>query len=234
VSPLDRNADTGFDRRIALALFVVALGAYAYFFNGGGWNQNSHFDLTRAIVKQHTFAIDAFAYNTGDVSRTGGHVYSNKPPGLSFLAVVPYALLVTAERAAGIHPSGIATLTFNAWSCTVAVCAVLGALVPVVLYRHARRAFSLSAGWAAAIASAAALGTPLLPYSTMLYVHVPSAALLWVGLGATSVAISFMATAVNLEIPWPAASPVGDYVLPLLLSIIAIMVLLLMIAVRSC
>ena len=35
-----------------------------YFFAGGGWNQNSQFDLTRAIVERHTFAIDAYAGNT--------------------------------------------------------------------------------------------------------------------------------------------------------------------------
>ena len=170
---------------MALAIFFVVLGAYAYFFNGGGWNQNSHFDLTRSIVERHTFAIDAYADNTGDVSTTGGHVYSNKPPGLSLLAVAPYAALVAVEHVAGVRTSAIAALTCNAWLCTVAVCGLLGALIPVVLYLHGRRAFGLAPGWAAAIALVAALGTPLLPYSTMLYLHVPSAALLLVAFVAS-------------------------------------------------
>ena len=45
--------------------------------------------MTRAIVERHTFAIDAYARNTGDVSTHDGHVYSNKSPGLSIIGVVP-------------------------------------------------------------------------------------------------------------------------------------------------
>jgi len=36
--------------RSEAALFVLALGAYAYFFQGGGWNANVRFDLVRALV----------------------------------------------------------------------------------------------------------------------------------------------------------------------------------------
>src|SRR5438309_6841796 len=78
------------DRRIAVWLGLLTFVVYAYFFAGGGWNQNSQFDLTRAIVERHTLAIDAYASNTGDISRHGGHVYANKAPGLSFLAAIPY------------------------------------------------------------------------------------------------------------------------------------------------
>src|SRR6185436_720247 len=35
-------------------LFFLVFVTYAYFFNGGGWNQNAHFDLTRAIVEQRS------------------------------------------------------------------------------------------------------------------------------------------------------------------------------------
>src|SRR5437660_1631778 len=60
------------DRQLAFWLFVLTFVTYAYFQAGGGWNQNSQFDLTRAIVERHTFAIDAYASNTGDVSRAAG------------------------------------------------------------------------------------------------------------------------------------------------------------------
>jgi len=36
----------GPERAIVLTLFVC----FAYFFQGGGWNQNSRFDQVRAIV----------------------------------------------------------------------------------------------------------------------------------------------------------------------------------------
>ncbi|HEU4521617.1 MAG TPA: hypothetical protein VFT12_06420, partial [Thermoanaerobaculia bacterium] len=74
------------DRRLAVGLFILTFLSYAYFFGGEGWNQNSHFDLTRAVVERGTLHIDGYAVNTGDISPgAGGHTYSNKAPGLSFL-----------------------------------------------------------------------------------------------------------------------------------------------------
>src|SRR5581483_2511908 len=55
------------DRQLAVWLSLLTFVTYAYFQSGGGWNQNSQFDLTRAIVERHTFAIDAYAGTTGDV-----------------------------------------------------------------------------------------------------------------------------------------------------------------------
>ncbi len=37
-------------KRRALLISAVAFISYAYFYQGGGWNQNSRFDLVRAIV----------------------------------------------------------------------------------------------------------------------------------------------------------------------------------------
>src|SRR5258706_2952627 len=85
-SPL--NVQT--DRRIAEWLFLLTFVTCAYFFAGGGWNQNSQFDLTRAIVEQHTFAIDAYAGSTGHGSFANGHLHSNQFPRLSWVAAHPY------------------------------------------------------------------------------------------------------------------------------------------------
>ncbi len=46
----------GPERAIVLTLFVC----FAYFFQGGGWNQNSRFDQVRAIVEGGTLSIDDF------------------------------------------------------------------------------------------------------------------------------------------------------------------------------
>ena len=70
-----------------LALFVLVFGVYAYFYQGGGWNQNSRFDLTRALVEQGTASIDDYQANTGDKARVNGRFYCDKAPGVSFLAV---------------------------------------------------------------------------------------------------------------------------------------------------
>jgi hypothetical protein len=37
-----------------LILGLVMLASYAYFYEGGGWNQNSRFDLVRAIIQRST------------------------------------------------------------------------------------------------------------------------------------------------------------------------------------
>src|SRR5262249_62430349 len=66
-----------------LALFVT----FAWFYQAGGWNQNSRFDLVRAIVDEGTLRIDDYHRNTGDKARWNGHYYSDKAPGLALAAV---------------------------------------------------------------------------------------------------------------------------------------------------
>ena len=47
-------------QRLELILFVATFFAFAYFHQGGGWNQNSRFAEVRAMVEEHRFAIDDF------------------------------------------------------------------------------------------------------------------------------------------------------------------------------
>ena len=46
--------------RIELLLFLATFFAFAYFHQGGGWNQNSRFAEVRAMVEEGRFAIDDF------------------------------------------------------------------------------------------------------------------------------------------------------------------------------
>jgi hypothetical protein len=169
------------DRQISEWLFILTFVVCAYFYAGGGWNQNSQFDLTRAIVERHTFAIDAYAGNTGDVARHDGRTYSNKSPGLSWLGAIPYAVIYAVESHNGIDPSSARVWALNCYLCTVAVVAPLAALIPALLFIEARRR-GLSAPWAAAVGLAVALATELWPYSTFFVLHVPSGALALVAL----------------------------------------------------
>lgn len=141
------------DRRTAAGLFLLTFVAYAYFFGGGGWNQNANFDLTRALVERHTFAIDAYADNTGDVSVHGGHIYANKAPGLSMLAAIPYALGMQSMAAV-----------------TIATCALSGALLIALIFWYTR---SLP------IALVFAFGTYIWAYSGVFFAHVPAALFLF-------------------------------------------------------
>jgi hypothetical protein len=165
------------DKQVTEWLALLTFAAYAYFFAGGGWNQNATFDLTRAIVEQHTFAIDAYAGNTGDVSFNRGHVYANKAPALAWLAAIPYAPLYAFEHARGADPGNAQLLTINAYLCSLVCVALPGALIPAMLFLYARRR-GFDARWSAIVALSAALATQLLPYASIFMVHVPSAALL--------------------------------------------------------
>jgi hypothetical protein len=154
-------------RRAALPLFALVFGTYAYFYQAGGWNQNSRFDLTRAIVEQGTLSIDAFQENTGDKAQREGHWFTDKAPGLSVLAVPAYAVVHAVRPGAIVAGSYLATLF------AVALPSALAALQLLAL----GRAMGLSAGWSAALTVAYALGTLALPYSTIFYGHQLSAAL---------------------------------------------------------
>ena len=60
--------------KLAWLIGVATFVAYAYFYPGGGWNQNTRFDLIRAIVERRTLSIDAYQLNTGDKSIHDGHL----------------------------------------------------------------------------------------------------------------------------------------------------------------
>src|SRR5688572_8554683 len=118
----------------AAALFLFALAAYAYFYQAGGWNQNTRFDLTRAIVEDGTLRIDRFAHNTGDLARRDGHAYCDKAPGVSLLAVPVWGVVhaVTAD----VTP---AVLAWGVWASTVVVIGIPSALAVVALMLVALR-----------------------------------------------------------------------------------------------
>jgi hypothetical protein len=154
-------------RRPQIPLFALVFGAYAYFYQAGGWNQNSRFDLTRAIVERGTIAIDAFHENTGDKAQRGDHWFTDKAPGLSWLAVPAYAVVNRVRPQAVVAGSYLGT---------VLAVALPSALAAVMLFGIGRRV-GLSAAWSAAITCAYALGTLAFPYSTIFYGHQLSAAL---------------------------------------------------------
>ena len=65
-------------KRIELLLFALAWTTYAYFHQGGGWNQNGRFALTRALVEKQTPWIDDYlVYAAGGAG--GSQVLSRVP-----------------------------------------------------------------------------------------------------------------------------------------------------------
>jgi hypothetical protein len=169
-------------RRITI-LGVVLGCSYAYFYQAGGWNQNSRFDLVRAVVEQGTLRIDAYHENTGDKARFGGHFYTDKAPGASF-AAVPTVLLVRAlMRAAGgatDSPSALMWLSYVAQLAAAALPAVVSALC--LFWVSCRLGASEAAAALAALAYG--LGTPSWAYAIVFYGHTLSACCLMIALAA--------------------------------------------------
>lgn len=89
------------DKRVAGLLALLLACTFAYFVGPPAWNQNSRLALTRALVEQGRVAIDDYHATTGDKSFRDGHFYSDKAPGVSLLAVVPYALFVVERKLTG-------------------------------------------------------------------------------------------------------------------------------------
>ena len=176
------------DRRAhALLLSVFAL-LYGYFFQGGGWNQNSQFDTIRALVEQHRLEISTYAANTGDIGVFEGRVYSNKAPGLAAWGAPLYVLIYTVERAAGVDINAPLVVNANAHLLTVWTSGLPAAVLLLFLYQYlcrqgatVREGLSLAGGFGA--------GSLLLPYSGVMMNHALAACLLfgaWYLIGAAS------------------------------------------------
>lgn len=163
--------------RAACLLGFVSLFSLLYFYEGGGWNQNSRFDLLRAIVEQHTLRIDDYHENTQDKAHFQGHYYSDKAPGLVFLAV-PFAMVARpALRVAGIDPGSARGELALSYVVSACVLALPTALAVVCLFFLGLRFGGRIAG-AAFGAATMAMGTPMWAYSSLFWAHALVAACL--------------------------------------------------------
>ena len=179
-------------------LGIVVLAIYCYTPpRWQDWNQDSRFDLTLALVERGTVRIDAYVANTGDYAEFEGHYYSDKAPGLSFLAVPVYAA-TRAIQGAGLgalterladSPALAATLRAGGagtgreridravalYLATICCVALPGALAVALL---ARLVEGLCGCRTAGTLSGAILGlaTPWFAYAQAFYGHVPAAA----------------------------------------------------------
>jgi hypothetical protein len=176
--------------RAHTALFLVAglLVGYAYFYQAGGWNQNTRFALVRAIVDEHTLRIDRTGVwdghlVTGDFARKDGHLYSDKAPGLALAAVPPVAVSEGFVHEPASR-RGITILSYVATLVTAALPTALAALgvfwISTVL--------GTTSGGAAFAAATFGLATPAWGYATLLFGHALSTSCL-VGAFAAALAL---------------------------------------------
>ena len=170
--------------RRSQVLGVVALGAtvvaFALPMQSVGCGQNAHYAATRAFAEGHPW-IDRYASETCDVVRRNGHYYAAKGPALDFWAAPWYMLLhavgaVPSNRNEHLgYPAAMLGVPLRAvWQIGLWA-VVLPSLVLLLLVRRA--ADELEPGTGVAAAVTLGLGTLVLPFSTLLFAHVPAAML---------------------------------------------------------
>jgi hypothetical protein len=166
-------SQTRSSQRFGLAAIISVVVAYAVMVQGPGWNQNAHYALTRAI-SSGTPTIDRTQFETGPWYRTGditffkGHYYSAKAPGLAFASLPPYLPM----KGLGVWNTGDSTrmLWFlGLWTV------ILPAALMLFLVRQIGDRLQPGSGTVAAVTLG--VGTLVLPFSTMLFAHLLSAAL---------------------------------------------------------
>ncbi|HXR15671.1 MAG TPA: hypothetical protein VN777_05610 [Terriglobales bacterium] len=164
----------------ALLIGTVVLTSYAYFYQAGGWNQNSRFDLVRAVIERGTLRIDAYHENTEDKAVANGHYYSDKAPGLALLAIPVAEAARPLLRAARVDPASARGLVATSYFVTVFAVALPMAAACAVLFLIALQLGS-SVNAAAFGALALGLATPMWAYSTLFWGHSPAGACLVFG-----------------------------------------------------
>ncbi len=190
------------DRTVSLIIFVTLLLSSSYIFPRWlDWNQNTRFDLTAAIIERGELSIDAYVSNTGDYAEFNGRTYSDKTPGLSFLAIPVYALMhklteieavQTAITLVGRNPTAALTVnrpidqvsrqefifTANMAVATLITVALPSALLGVLIYILLGRM-----GYSRRVRALAVLiygiATPAFAYSAAFYGHQPAAIMLF-------------------------------------------------------
>jgi len=169
-------------RKYYILLFALFFFTYAYFFQGGGWNQNIRICLTRAIIHEHSFIVDRYKedttemafVNSGDWAYFNGHYYCNKSPGLSLLAVPPFAIAEFCLQYL-IPGDPERQVLLSAYFSNLLTVVPMSALLGVLMFHVFHYFFRIGVGTALLSALCFGFGTLAFPYSTAFYCHQPAA-----------------------------------------------------------
>lgn len=169
--------------RVAAVLGVVLFVSYAYFYEAGGWNQNSRFALIRAILERHTLQIDAYQLHTGDRALWRDHYYSDKAPGASLTALVPVQAARLILRAAGVDPASFPGIAWTSYVAAVVTSGLFTVIAALCVFWLSLR-WGATTGAALFAASAYGLATPAWAYATLFMGHGQTAGCLMIALVA--------------------------------------------------
>lgn len=192
-------------RRIRIVLFALVWFSCAWF---GSWEMNTNNAVrlfaSISLVEDGDATIDEFADLTIDKSVFGKHIYLDKAPGMTLMALPAVALAnaVTGERSAMLSkapgdPRFADYLRLRTRLAVASGPALLTAVAAVLLF-DLSLGLTGSAGAALFAALGYALGTPAWGWSTTLLGHAPVAALYVIATWA-------FWRAVQRDAPWLAA-----------------------------
>jgi hypothetical protein len=179
---LERGVARRFDGAIRFLrvhrTFILLFLSYFYFFQGGDPNQSSRFLLTRAMVERHAFDITPDQAISLDKGFHDGKFYSDKAPGISFAAVVPYAGLRLSDRL--FHLEGTSRIASR---CKLHVLSALLSGLPTTIIAfllfRVLCAWRVRRGLAELCAFAYGVGTIAFPFATLMFGHQLAAVLVF-------------------------------------------------------
>ena len=169
-------------RKQGILLFCLLMFCYGYVHQHMGWNQNSRLDLLHALFVQKTFKIDAYHENTGDKSVSNGHYYSDKAPGIVFLAMPAFGASVAILKALDIPLDSPRGWVASSWITTAGSVGWITALGGVALFAFLSKL--VGQRYALITILAVFLGSSPFPYATMLFSHAAVIGLICIALWA--------------------------------------------------
>ncbi len=175
------------NQRLGFAMFWLIVISYAYFISSAAsFNAESHLYPAFSLVDHHTLNIDRYATRLGDKSYWDGHYYTDKAPGLSFLAVPVYAALrigfpghiAKGYTAVGKVQYSIPKDTvYIRYAITYFLLIVPSAIFAILFWLFLSK--FIAPRWAMGLAITYALGTLAFPYSAWYFSHQLAAIMLF-------------------------------------------------------
>jgi hypothetical protein len=165
---------------LAAASLTATAAAFLIPVQDVGCGQSAHYVAVRALAGG-VANVDRYAGETCDLVRYGGHFYTAKAPMLAVWTLPWYALLhavgalPAGPRPGAPYPAAMLAVPVGALWALGAWAIAAPALALLLLVR--RTVEQLEPGTGTAAAAILGLGTLVLPFSTMLFAHVPAALL---------------------------------------------------------
>jgi hypothetical protein len=152
-------------------VFFILLGSNAFFWHTRDWNTASRLMLTYSLVDRGTVVITGLDQQTGDKAIFQGQYYSDKLPGFSLLATLPYSV---SKLILGIPSHPLNKLALPYWAADYWVTVFSSGLLTActgALIVYWSRCLGCRPFRAALLGLAYGLATPAYVYATLANGH---------------------------------------------------------------